>query len=330
MQTAMLKGKSMSEIFVISIERIITFLFFCAAGYVLYAKDMVPKSSTETISKISLQVMIPLMLFNSLAQDCTIDKLGKYTMIFITGTVVLIVCWLISIPSTKLLGGNKIEQLTNTYSIVVPNAGFFGTPFVLALFGTEMVAKFCVFYLALPFYVYIIAINDWDPNANTTGWKKVLSGFKNPALIGTLAGALYGLSGLPYPNLIKNIGDAASQSAGPIAMMLTGMTVARMGISKCFSNKMAYTMTIIKLVITPLVMIPVAYLLGKYTSMGMDIVVTMGIYAALPLGLNTIIFAEDYGQDGTYPTQTAVISTLGSMITMPICMMIIMKLAEMV
>lgn len=54
----MLKGKSMSEIFVISIERIITFLFFCAAGYVLYAKDMVPKSSTETISKISLQVMI--------------------------------------------------------------------------------------------------------------------------------------------------------------------------------------------------------------------------------------------------------------------------------
>ena len=70
--------------------------------------------------------------------------------------------------------------------------------------------------------------------------------------------------------------------------------------------------------------------MGKYTSMGMDIVVTMGIYAALPLGLNTIIFAEDYGLDGTYPTQTAVISTLGAMITVPICMMIIMKLAEMV
>ncbi len=320
----------MSDIFVISIERIGTFLFFCAAGYFLYARHIIPENATETLSRISLQIMIPLLLFNSIVQDCTVDKLGKYMMIFITGTALLVLSWLISIPATKALGGNRIEQLTNTYSLVVPNAGFFGTPFVLALFGTEMVAKFCIFYLALPFYVYIVAINDWNPGVKETGIKKILAGFKNPALLGTLLGAAYGLSGLPYPNILKNIGDAGSQAAGPLAMLLTGMTVARMGISKCFSNKMAYKMSFIKLIIIPVILIPIAYFLGKNTIMGRDIVITMGIYSTLPLGLNTIIFAEDFGVDGTYPTQTAVISTLGSVITIPLFMMVIIKLAEMV
>ena len=108
----------------------------------------------------------------------------------------------------------------------------------------------------------------------------------------------------------------------PIAMMLTGITVASMDVKKVLSIKSIYVVSIIRLLVFPLIFIGIF----KFVPMSQNIVVCTICSLAMPLGLSTLVIPGGYGKDTSVAAGMAIVSHLLSAVTIPVVFYVMMSL----
>ena len=227
----------------------------------------------------------------------------------------------------RILGGSYLERITNVYTTVIPNYGFMGYPMILALFGNEMLSRFAVMVLPITIYSFMIGMPKFNP-ADATTFSERFRKAMNLTLAANLVGIVYGLSGLPYPSLIQEICKMGADCIGPMTMVITGITIGRVGLKDSFRNGRAAVMSGIRSVVLPALLIFGTYLLCRETGLDKTVFICTAIYSVFPAPLNTIIFAENYGLDGSYGASCALISMLASIITVPLWLQIAVNLFE--
>ncbi len=104
----------------------------------------------------------------------------------------------------------------------------------------------------------------------------------------------------------------------PIAMLITGITLAKLPIAKLFKRVDVYIFTALRLVALPAIFGGLAYLCYLAFGFPIGVVKVVIIYSALPMGLNTVVFAEANGEDGTLGAQCAFIFHILSIGTLPL------------
>ena len=111
----------------------------------------------------------------------------------------------------------------------------------------------------------------------------------------------------------------------PIAMLITGITIAGYSFKKMMTNVGVYVITLFRLLIYPLVSLGV-FLLLRPLGVSEEIVVCTMCFMAMPLGLNTIVVPSAYGKDTSVAAGMALISHLLSVGTIPLIFMLVDKL----
>ena len=102
----------------------------------------------------------------------------------------------------------------------------------------------------------------------------------------------------------------------PIAMLITGMTIAKANIGRILKIGSVYLVSVIRLVVYPLIFIGIYLLLGLELSKSFLVCAVASL--AMPLGLNTIVIPNAYGKDTTVASGMALISHVLSVITIPL------------
>lgn len=108
----------------------------------------------------------------------------------------------------------------------------------------------------------------------------------------------------------------------PIAMLLTGMTIAKINLKQVLKIGSIYIVTAIRLVLMPVVTILVLYLLPVPYPVALCAVCAM----AMPLGLNTIVIPAAYGKDTSVASGMALVSHVLSCITIPLVFLLFQAL----
>jgi predicted permease len=105
---------------------------------------------------------------------------------------------------------------------------------------------------------------------------------------------------------------------GPIAMLLTGMAIAKINLKEGFANVRVYVISAVRLVVLPLLfMLAVIFLPIPY-----EIKLCTVCATAMPLGLSTIVIPSAYGLDTKVASGMALVSHLLSCITIPLVFML--------
>ena len=124
--------------------------------------------------------------------------------------------------------------------------------------------------------------------------KNRLKSFANPMFAALIIGGVIGLAGITLPTPIMTVVTTAGNCMSPIAMLLTGITVANMDVKKVLSMKSIVVCTICSL--------------------------------AMPLGLGTIVVPGGYGKDTSVAAGMTIVSHLLSAITIPTIFYIMMMI----
>ena len=140
--------------------------------------------------------------------------------------------------------------------------------------------------------------------------------------IGMLIGVALGLSGLPLPKFVGSAVETLGGCMSPVAMLLTGMTIARIDLKKAFTNLIVYITSVIRLLVLPLLALGV--LLVIKLEYGLALCVLSNL--AMPLGLSPVVVPAGYGKDTTDAAGMILISHLLSCITIPLVFMLFSKL----
>ena len=209
------------------------FLFtFIIIGYILSKFKIVQDGSASVLSKLENYVFIPALVLGTFIDNFTVEKLSTSWKLIVGCLALQIVVIPISLLAAKLITRDKYIQNIYLYGLCFSNFSFMGNAVVSTLFP-DIFLEYIVFTLVLWTLIYIwgapaLLIGDNEKQ----GFKHKLKSFLNPMFVCMIIGMIIGIFKIQMPSFINSAISGTSACMSPVAMLLTGMTIAKIDIKK--------------------------------------------------------------------------------------------------
>lgn len=289
-------------------------------GFFLAKIKIMENGSATILSRLENNLLLPALVMSTFVDNFTVKTIGSAWKILLISTGIGIVMIILAILVSKCCSKDKFVQNIFTYGLSFSNFGFMGNAVVKAVFP-DIFMEYLIFTLPLWTIIYLWAVPTLliPAEGGKQTLKTRLKSFANPMFGGMLLGMIIGLAGIPMPGPVTSLLKVTGDCMSPIAMILTGITVANMDFKKIMTMANIYVVSIVRLVVFPLIGIGAFYLL-KFTpiSVSETVVVCTIASLAMPLGLSPIIIPSAYGKDTSVAAGATLASHALSCATIPV------------
>lgn len=297
-----------------SLSQISIMFVLILVGILCYKIRLIDTDTNKKLSDIVLMLVNPIVIFISYQRkfDATLLKglLISLVLAVITHLFGIIVS-ILFVRGKKSIDNLSIERFVVVYS----NCGFIGIPLVDGIFGKEG-----VFYITA--YMTIFNLFAWTHGIiSITGKKDIKSLIKalmSPSVIATVTGFLLFIAQIKLPSILLKSVSYLGDMNTPLAMLVAGVTIAQTDIIKLISKVRIYYISFLRLIFIPVVMLVLFY----YFKIPRVVLLTSILAAACPAGATVNLFAIRYGKNYLYASEMFAVSTILSIVTIPLIMMI--------
>lgn len=292
------------------------FLFlFILAGYILSRWKFVPGNAQAVLSKLENTIFIPALVLGTFIGNFTAEKISAAWELLVGSLFLAVISIGLSLLCVRFCSKDKYEQNIYTYGLCFSNFAFMGNTVVSALFP-DIFLEYLIFTLPLWTLIYLwgVPVLLLGDSASKPTFKQRIKNFANPMFICTLLGMLIGLLRIPVPQFASSAVSAAGNCMSPIAMLLTGMTVAQFNLREILRIKSVYLVTALRLLIFPMLFLAAMTVIPLPETFAVCALCSL----SMPLGLNTIIIPGALGKDTKVASGMALVSHISSCVTIPI------------
>ncbi len=296
------------------------FLFsFILIGYILSRWKFVPNNAQTVLSKLENCVFIPALVLDTFVNNFTVEKMTTASQLLLQSVLLAAVAIGLALVCARLCSKDRYEQKIYTYGLCFSNFGFMGNAVVSALFP-DIFVEYLIFTLPLWLLIYLwgvptLLIGD---SSGKQGLAQRMKNFINPMFICTILGALIGILNIPMPAFVRTTISSAGSCMSPVAMLLTGMTIAQFDIKEVLRSKGVYLVTGLRLLVFPLLFLGVMLVVPMSKTFATCAICSL----AMPLGLNTIIVPSALGKDTRVASGMALVSHVLACVTIPLIFML--------
>lgn len=290
-------------------------------GYLLVNyTSLADRKLTEQANAIVFKIFLPCMLFYNVYQSdigAEIHSRIKLCIWAAGGLLILFVLLCLIVP--------KVVKQENQQGVVIQgifrsNYVIFGVAVVQNMYGVKSTTTAAILSAILvPMYNFlaVVALSIFGEKRETD-WKKIILDIvKNPLIISSVLGIIFSLLGIRLPTAVDTTVQDLAKLSTPIAFMILG---GDLDFSKVRGNlKVASVVLTIKLVILPLIMIPMIVMMGYRDA---DLLSGLLAYQT-PVAVSSYIMAQQAGADGQLAGQLVVFSSVLSIFTLFVTILIL-------
>ena len=294
------------EIIFTIVQQVSMMYVLMAIGFVVYRKKLINEEGTKQLSNLLVWVINPLIMLTTYQMEFSMIKLKELGISFVVSLGAMLLGFLIG----EIVFNNK--QRINKFAIGFANAGFIGIPLVTSIMGIDKVFFLSAYLVCFNILSYTYGIYMVSGNKKLITVKSLAL---NPGIIAVIFGLLIFISPIKLPGIIFNAFNLVGQTNTPIAMILLGTYIAKSKLITLFSDRQAYFVCFVKLILIPLVIIMLfKFLPGELDEIKMVVLIAM----STPVGLTVPMFSQMYGGDYEYGAKLVGLSTLLSLATIPV------------
>ena len=252
------------ENFIYSINVTMPIFLVMVIGYILKQIGMLNDNFVTVANKFNFKVTLPFMLFKDIAG---VDIKAVFDIKYVLFcAIVSTICFWVVWGTAKLLVRDKTLRGAFVQSSFRGSAAVMGLAFIQNIYGSSAMGPLMI-VSAVPLYnIFSVIVLTFEANDSTGIDKKAkirqagINICKNPIILSILAGLIVGLLGIQFPTLVNKTVSNVAQMATPLALITIGAGFeGRKALAK-IAPTMAASM--IKLVLQPLVFLPVAAWMG--------------------------------------------------------------------
>ena len=292
--------------FFVVASQVVTLFLLMGVGFVLAQLGKLHTDGVSQMSTLVLYVVTPCLMISAFEVDRAPDMVETLGVFF----VVYAVSTLLGLAVAQLCFRNEEpdRKAPLRFGMTYGNNGFMGLPLVHAILGQDAVLFGVVSAVAFNFLL-------WTQGAKTMGGKVGPRAILvNPATIGAVIGGFLFFSGLRLPSMVNNAVSFMADLNTPLAMVVIGAQMAGADLKVSFTSRKLYGAAAVRLLIAPL--IPLVLLLPlRLPAMSYCACV---ILCAVPTAGATGMFAQRFGRDTATAAQLVTLTTLLSVITLPL------------
>lgn len=286
-------------------RQILIMFLYMAAGFFLYRKKLVTDEGSAGLANVFIYVVLPCVILRSFFTERTPEKLAGLWQSFFLGAVLLLVSMVIA---ALFFHKRPIDRFGSAFS----SAGFIGVPLISAVLGNEAVIYVAGMSALLNILQWFYGQSILEGKRCRPSIKAIL---KNPMVLSLIAGIAVFCLELPLPGLLKECFGAVSSMNAPLGMMILGVYLAQTNIRSLFGNWRSYWVSAVRLfVISGASILVLALAFNLPPVMRTALLIT----SCAPVGSNVAVYARRLNKDYVYAVETVCLSTLLSLLTMPL------------
>lgn len=298
----------------IVLNKIISLFLIILIGVYGSKKNIINEEINKGLRRILLEITLPLLVINSFSFEFS-DGMGKnvltafiYSITFMALGAIISYIFLFPFKGEK----KKILHFANVFS----NCGFIGFPIINSLYGAEGVVYTSIFNMVFTIALWTYGVMIFSDKMSKEKIKKVLV---NPAIIAVYIGIPIMLLNIKLPTFLLDTTKIVGDMTAPISMIIVGSILSKVRIKDVFKEVSIYYEALIKLIIIPLILFLIKIIIKDNTT----VINTIIVLQAMPAAAMTSIFAADFNKEKEYSAKVVFITTLLSIITIPIITKII-------
>lgn len=300
-------------------EQVVIMFLLIAVGFFMFRIKMVDTHTMKHMTDVLLYIVTPAILFNSFTIERTDELLKSLLLAF----ALAIVSYLCAFAVAYLLVRKKgnPHAAIERFAIIYPNNGFMGIPLVAAVFGETGIlyatAYICIGNIFTWTHGVSLIIRSRNQEGNREKFKMPLSQLLlSPPLLSFFVGFLVFLLRIPIPGTLQQGIQYIASLNTPLAMIIVGTNLAQTPILSAFRSPRLYWVVFLINLAVPCVILA----LFSFLPFSTDLLINNIILSACPSAAMTIIFAEKYKNDVEYATRLFTLSSLMTLITLPLIM----------
>lgn len=298
------------------ITQMVVLFLLVIAGFVANKCKLMDEDFDKKLSKFVINITCPCLILASVMGDTMpeSDKImpllgvGVITYIFLIGAGYII---------PRFMPVKRDDRGMYSFMLAYANVGFIGYPVVASIFGGSS-----VFYASILNVPNTLTIFIWGVIFVTGGrdnggfkWKLLWS----PAMIATYLSILIVVIGWRVPDVISRPCTLLGNMTIPSALLVIGSSICHIPLKRMVGSLGTYILCAFRLLILPLSLFYILRLIGfDRTVININTILT-----AMPVATFGTMFCLRYGRDDTLMSQGTFLSTLLSVLSIPLMAMII-------
>lgn len=316
-------------------------------GIILKKCKLVGTDFGKGISNLILYIAQPVLVFYAYIsfQGTFLDIWQNILAVFLLSILAHVLFCVVAIPVFKKAPEARARMLRLV--TIFSNAAFMGIPLIEILLGTENAIYASIYNITFNLFLWTLGVHlcthesgkDFDGDGDSdiadivksahhhakaaSAAKKVLL---HPVTLASVLGLICLVCGVNVPLLEKcNLGILSDSLAmiknlvAPLSMVVIGLRVPDIRLSGMLRDIYMYIFLVLRHLALPgalLGIMKLLILIGVPVSDG--VALTTLILAATPSATSATMFAEKYDCDAPYTSRLVIVSTLLSILTMPL------------
>ncbi|MBQ6389235.1 MAG: AEC family transporter [Mogibacterium sp.] len=294
------------EYALIILKQTIVMFLYMFAGYIMFRTRKMTVAGGEDIANLLVRIVIPAVIINSFCVEYSSAKLVQLLQSAFLSALGIGIAMLIA---ALFFRNHPVDNFGSAFS----NAGFIGIPLIQAAFGDEGVFNIVAI-------VAMMNMMQWSYGVKViTGKKSAVSArrlFINPIFISIVIGLALFLTrvGAHLPVILSSALTGMSALNAPLAMLVMGSYLAQSDMKKMLTTGHLYLACAVRLLIIP----AITLLIFRFIPFNKEMILAVYIALSTPMGANVAVYARLYNGDYPYACQAVTLSTLLSIITLPV------------
>jgi malonate transporter len=292
------------------------------AGFLCRRRDLLGPSAASELNRFVVWLALPALLFDTMAH-ATWYQLYQPGFVATFSLACAGVFGLILVA--RLLGGRpladaSIDAIAGSY----PNTGYIGFPLCVIAFGPSSVTPTTIATILVACVLFAIAIVLIEVGLQSERvphrvvFKVIRALARNPLIVSPIIGVLVASAHITLPQSAETFLKLLSGAASPCALVSLGLFLAEKRPAASAGSGTALLLTSAKLVMQPAL---TWWLAARVFVLPSTLVEMAVVLAALPTGTGPFMLAEFYRREARITSQTILLSTVGSLVTLSLLLL---------
>lgn len=303
--------------FAIPAELVAIMFLMIALGWAAFRLHWIREDALKGMTNLLLYLVSPAVTIRAFQRDFNADQLRMIGIVFLVDlAAIAAVIALARVLFTRRTVPDPSRRAAVKFGTAYSNAGFIGIPLAQAILGQDGVFYTVAFIAAFTIFVWTHGDSLFGPDALGPA-DRLRRVILNPGIISiVVALPLFVFSvriGSPFADVLTYL---ASMNT-PLSMIVVGVNLGVLSLRTVFSDSLAWWGTAARNLLVPAVFIVLLPLVPIDPVARMSILISL----SAPVGAFLVMMALRHDQDTGFPTRLLCLSTLFSVVTLPLALM---------
>jgi len=303
--------------------KVLVIFSMVAIGFIANKAGILPIESNKYLVNLLLEITTPCMILGSMASNkLTPETLHSTIEVAVGSLAFFMFAWAVGLLIVKLMRYEPKEDRGIMIVIITGiNAGFMGFPVTKSIFGNKYLFLMVIVNCMLTFYLYFLSVLQMNyGHKKKESFKEILKPLFNMCMLASVLGLIVFGAGIALPAPLLDFLNTIGDSTIPISMFVVGIQLGNCELKKTIRNGKLLAASVSNVLIIP----AATWLAVNWLPITTDAKLTLVFAASFPCAVATVAVATREGRNANLMAEGVALTTLLSMVTLPLAALILM------